>query len=80
MAGAVYETLTNPPGSEVVVIPSPTLMVMDRFAVAVAWLGLVESVKVMTTGMLAPAAVGVPLITPAVLIASPAGKPVAVKV
>src|SRR5260370_39438702 len=52
---------------------------MDRLAVAVRWVGLVESVTVMAA-VLVPPALGVPVITPAVLIESPAGKPVAVKV
>ena len=77
--GAVYATPTTPAGSEVVVNPSGVTIVIGRFAVAVEWVGVFESVTVMTA-VLVPAALGVPVIRPAVLIESPAGKPVAVKV
>src|SRR5258708_26118432 len=53
---------------------------MGRLTVVVRWLGLVESVTVITAVLFPAGPVGVPVITPAALIESPAGKPVAVKV
>ena len=69
--------MTIPSASVVVAIVSGATMVRDRDLVAVALVGLVESVTVTTT-VLAPAADGVPLITPVKeSILSPAGIPVA---
>jgi hypothetical protein len=53
---------------------------MERVAVAVRWVGFVESVAVITAELVPAGPIGVPVIWPAALIASPAGKPVAVKV
>ena len=69
---------TMPADKEVVVNDTPGLIVMDALAVALRG-GADESVTMRITG-LGPAAVGVPVIWPAALIASPAGRPVAVKV
>jgi hypothetical protein len=77
----VYAVPTIPPGSAVVVIASAGLITICRLAVAVRWaVGLVESVTVIAAVLVVAVALGVPEITPAVLIESPAGKPVAVKV
>ena len=69
---ALYAALTTPLGRELVVITSMALMVMlsDWFAV---WGGVPESVAV-TVNLLAPAAVGVPEMTPELLKLSPPGK------
>lgn len=68
---------TTPPGSDDVVIVSCPVMVMDRLLVAVRCAGLVESVTVMTTVLVA-AAVAVPPITPVDgSIVNPDGRPVA---
>jgi len=77
---AVYATPTTPAGSEVVVIASGVTIVIGRLAVAVEWVGVAESVTVMAAVLVAAGPLGVPVIKPAVLIESPAGKPVAVKV
>jgi hypothetical protein len=53
------------------------MIVRDKFLEALACTGSVESVTVITT-VLAPGAVGVPVIAPVLaLIARPAGRPVA---
>jgi hypothetical protein len=60
----------------VVIVRAGGLIVMERLALAVCW-GLLASFTVMVA-VLVPADVGVPLITPVlVLMANPAGKPVA---
>ena len=69
----------TPPGREAVVMDNAALTVIDRFAVAVTCVGLVESVTVIWAVLL-PAALGVPVIAPAALIDSPAGNPVALNV
>ena len=69
--------MTIPSASVVVVILRGAAMVRDRDLVAVAFVGLVESVTVTTT-VLAPAEDGVPLITPVKgSMLSPAANPVA---
>src|SRR5260370_18453501 len=68
-----------PPGSTIGVIVSAGMTEICRLAVAVRW-GLVESVTVIAAVLVPPGPLGVPVITPAALIESPAGKPVAVKV
>ena len=74
---ALYAAPTTPPGSDVVVMDGGAMMVIDRLAVAVKCVGLVESVTVTAT-VLAPAVVGVPVMAPEeALIVSPAGNPVA---
>ena len=58
-------------------IDKPAPMVMEsEVAVAVRWVGLVESVTVIV-GVLVPAAVGVPEIAPDELMLRPAGNPLA---
>ena len=58
-------------------IDKPVPMVMEsEVAVAVRWVGLVESVTVIV-GVLVPAAVGVPEMAPEELMLRPAGRPVA---
>ena len=74
---AEYAALTNPLGSDNVVIARPGLMVIDRLAVFVKCVPVVESVTVMAA-VVVPAVVGLPVIAPPVLMESPAGKPVAV--
>jgi hypothetical protein len=69
-----------PPGSVVVVIVSGVTTASGRLTVVVRWVGFVESVTVITAVLVPAAPLGVPVITPAELIESPAGKPVAVKV
>jgi hypothetical protein len=67
----------TPAGKDAVVIVRAGVIVSDRLRVALALVGLVESVTVTFT-VLVPAAVGVPPIAPvAVLSVTPAGKPVA---
>ena len=74
---ALYAAPATPPGSDDVVMFSGAMTVSVRFAVAVRWDGLLESVTVIAT-VLAPAAVGVPLICPVeALRVNPAGSPVA---
>ena len=64
-------------GSALVVMETFAPMVMGSVIEAVACVGAALSVTVMV-GLLAPAAVGVPLITPlAAPIVSPPGRPVA---
>ena len=65
-------------GNDVVVIARAGLTVSVKLALAVN-LGVVESVTVTVTGK-DPAAVGVPLIWPPVLIERPLGNPEAVNV
>ena len=60
------------------VIDSDALMAIVRLAVALRCVGLVESVTVICT-VLDPTALGVPVMAPAALIESPAGRPVALK-
>jgi hypothetical protein len=71
----LYGTFTVPAGSgEGVVITSFMLIVIEKVAVAV-WFGVPESLTV-TTGLLVPVDVGVPLIKPVnELMVSPAGRP-----
>jgi hypothetical protein len=78
---AEYAALTLPPVSgEAVVILSAGAIVTDRFLVAVACVGLLESVTVTAT-VLVPDAVGVPPIAPVdAFSVRPAGSPVAVHV
>ena len=76
---ALYAAPATPFGSDAVVMVSPALMVMDRFAVAVRCVGLVESVTVICAVPLL-AALGVPVIAPAALIDNPLGRPVALNV
>jgi hypothetical protein len=76
---AGYATPTIPLGSAVVVIVTVVPIVICRFAVALKW-GLVESVTVIAAVLVPAGPVGVPVIWPAALIESPAGKPVAVNV
>ena len=74
---ALYGVPALPPGNEVVVMVGGAMIVIAKLTVAVRCVGFVESVTVMAA-VLAPAVVGVPLITPVeALIPSPAGKPVA---
>ncbi len=74
---ALYAVPTTPPGNDVVVMDGGAMIVIERLAVAVRCVGLVESVTV-TTAVLVPAIVGVPLIAPLeALMVKPAGNPVA---
>jgi hypothetical protein len=54
-------------------------MVIDRFAVAVKCVGLVESVAVIAA-VTVPGVAGIPVIWPVALMLNPVGRPVAVKV
>ena len=66
-----------PPGNDVVVMLGGAMIVITRLAVALRWVGLVESVTV-TTAVLLPAVVGLPPITPVdALMLRPVGSPVA---
>jgi hypothetical protein len=77
---ALYAVPTVPPGSDAVVMLTGATMVIDRFAVAVKCVGLVESVAVIDA-VVVPAVVGFPVIAPVdALIPNPAGRPVAVQV
>ena len=69
----VYGTLMEPAVSEVVVIAKALLTVMDLLAMSTAAVGVCESVTC-TLKFVVPGVVGVPLITPAVLILRPGGR------
>lgn len=74
---ALYAAPALPPGNDAVVMVGGAMIVIARLAVAVRCVGLVESVTV-TTAVLAPAVVGLPLMTPVeALMLRPAGRPVA---
>ena len=76
-----YATPTVPFGSDGgVICNAGGAITIDRLALAVRWVGLVESVTVITPELVPAGPVGVPAIWPVALIESPAGKPVAVKV
>lgn len=80
VTAALYAEPTVPAGRDAVVMAGCVdTIVMDRFAIAVCPVGVVESVTVSVTGLV-PAAVGVPVIWPDAFIERPAGKPVAEKV
>ena len=71
-----YGLPTSPPGSDVVVMFSGTLVTaIDRLAVAVSCVGLLESVAVTAKKLTTPGPVGVPVMVP-VLVArlSPGGR------
>ena len=70
---AVYGTLTDPEVSVVVVTARAELTVMDLDLMSTAWVGVCESVTE-TLKVVVPRAVGVPLITPDVLMLSPGGR------
>jgi len=79
--GAVYAVPTTPFGSGLLVIVTAVgaMAIVSPMVETVKCVGRVESVAVMVTGALTAAAVGVPVITPVVLlIDKPAGRPVAV--
>lgn len=76
---AAYAAPTTPFGSDVVVTVSLGTMVIERLAVVVCGVGVVESATV-TLAALVPAALGVPVIRPDPLIESPAGNPMPEKV
>jgi hypothetical protein len=79
-SGPLYTEPTTPFGSAAVVIVSPGAIVTKNCLVPLKCVGLVASVTVTLT-VAAPAALGVPLITPvARSIVNPAGRPVAVHV
>jgi hypothetical protein len=68
-----------PDGSDAVVIETPGVIVIVSVAIPVSFVGEVESVAVNVTET-GPAAVGVPVICPALLSESPAGSAVEVNV
>ena len=70
---ALYGTLTDPAVSEVVLIAKGLLTVMALLAISTAAVGVCESVTC-TLKVVVPSAVGVPLITPPVLMFNPAGR------
>ena len=76
---AVYATFAVPFGRLEVVIASPGVMVIDKFAVLLRCVGFDESVTVKVICVV-PAVVGAPEIWPAALIVKPAGRAFEVKV
>ena len=73
---AEYAIPTTPFANDAVVTDGAAAIVIERFADAVRCVGLLESVTVIVAELV-PAAVGVPEITPPVLIVNPAASPVA---
>ena len=69
----LYGVPTYPPGSDVVVINTPGLIVIDKAWVAVFGVGMALSVTFVEK-LEEPAVVGVPEITPPELIVRPAGR------